>query len=68
VKKARGATRRGEPLSRGDASHNGRTQGRPDDITASLTWSLVTGERASLPERIPEEGETQGGGRRRRGQ
>jgi len=41
------------------------TKGRPDDITTSLAWSLVTGERASLPERILDEGEAQGEGRRR---
>jgi len=66
VKKARGATRRGEPLSRGDASHSGQTKGRLDDITTSLTGSLITRERASLPERIPDERETEGGGKRRR--
>jgi len=34
--------------------------GRPNEITASLTWSLVTGERASLPEGIPDARETRG--------
>jgi len=29
-------------------------------------WSLVTGESVSLPERIPDERETEGEGRRRR--
>jgi len=29
-------------------------------------WSLVTGERASLPERIPDEREAKGRGERRR--
>jgi len=29
-------------------------------------WSLVAGERASLPERIPDERETEGEGRKRR--
>jgi len=66
VKKARGATWREEPLSRGDASHSGWTKGRPDEITAALTWSLVTRERASLLERILDEGETNRRGRRRR--
>jgi len=65
MEEARGATRRGEPLSRGDASHSGLTKGRPDEITASLAWSFVTGERASLPERIPDERETEGEGQER---
>jgi len=55
MEKAKGSTRRGEPLRRGDASHIRQTPGRPDEITAYLAWSLVTGERASLPEEIPDE-------------
>ena len=63
MKKARGATQRGEPISSGDASHNGETKGLPHEMTSSLTWSLVIGERALVPERISDEGETGEGGK-----
>jgi len=54
----RGVTQRGEPHSRGDSRRSGKLSGRLDKVTASLAWSLFTGERASLPEGIPDVRET----------
>jgi len=46
----------GEQLSTGGGSNSGWTSSRPKEITAPLTRYLVTGERASLPEGIPDDG------------
>jgi len=59
---ARGATRRGEPLSSKGASWSGgvRLPVTQDEITGSLMWSIVIGEKPSLLEGIPDAMGTKG--------